>query len=163
VESGRESTEALSVARGIIEQINKWGFHQTYELFGANGAAATYTWDVNGDGTFGDATGATPTLTWAQLEALGIDDGPSSHVITLRVTSGAQTATDTAMLQVTNVGPSARVSYNTDVRVGVASAFGVQAADASSADMAATFTYVVDWGDGSDLQTVSGSADISML
>ena len=119
--------------------------------------AATYTWDVNGDGTFGDATGATPTLTWAQLEALGIDDGPSSHVITLRVTSGAQTATDTAMLQVTNVGPSARVSYNTDVRVGVASAFGVQAADASSADMAAPFTYVVDWGDGSVLQTVSGS------
>lgn len=124
--------------------------------------AATYTWDVNGDGTFGDATGATPTLTWAQLEALGIDDGPSSHVVTLRVTSGALTATDTAMLQVTNVGPSARVSYNTDVRVGVASAFGVQAADASSADMAATFTYVVDWGDGSDLQTVSGSADISV-
>ena len=117
--------------------------------------AATYTWDVNGDGTFGDATGATPTLTWAQLEALGIDDGPSSHVVTLRVTSGALTATDTAMLQVTNVGPSARVSYNTDVRVGVASAFGVQAADASSADMAATFTYVVDWGDGLHLQTVT--------
>ena len=46
VESGRESTEALSVARGIVEQINKWGFHQTYELFGANGNAATYTWDT---------------------------------------------------------------------------------------------------------------------
>jgi prepilin-type N-terminal cleavage/methylation domain-containing protein len=46
VESGREATEALSVARGIVEQMNKWGFHQTYELFGANGSAATYTWDT---------------------------------------------------------------------------------------------------------------------
>jgi prepilin-type N-terminal cleavage/methylation domain-containing protein len=46
VESGRESTEALSVARGIVEQINKWGFHQTYELFGADGSAATYTFDT---------------------------------------------------------------------------------------------------------------------
>ena len=39
------------------------------------GPAATYTWDVNDDGTFGDATGATPTLTWAELEALGITNG----------------------------------------------------------------------------------------
>ena len=37
--------------------------------------AATFSWDVNDDGTFGDATGATPTLTWAHLEALGITDG----------------------------------------------------------------------------------------
>ena len=113
--------------------------------------AATYTWDVNGDGTFGDATGATPTLTWAQLEALGIDDGPSSHVITLRVTSGAQTVTDTAMLQVTNVGPSTGVSYLVDVRVGVPSTFEMLVTDPSSADLAAPFTFVVDWGDGSEL------------
>ncbi len=124
--------------------------------------AATYTWDVNGDGTFGDATGATPTLTWAQLEALGIDDGPSSHVITLRVTSGAQTLTDTAMLQVTNIGPSPRLSFNVDVRVGVPSAFGIHADDPSSADLAAPFTYVVDWGDGTAVQTVSGPREISV-
>ncbi len=38
------------------------------------GASATFSWDVNDDGTFGDATGATPTLTWTDLEALGITD-----------------------------------------------------------------------------------------
>ena len=118
--------------------------------------AATYTWDVNGDGTFGDATGATPTLTWAQLEALGIDDGPSSHVITLRVTSGAQAVTDTASLQVTNLGPITVVSYQIDVRVGLPSTFELRAGDFSSADLAGLFTYVVDWGDGSPLQTVTG-------
>ncbi|MBX9789335.1 MAG: hypothetical protein K2Y37_10510, partial [Pirellulales bacterium] len=31
----------------------------------------TYSWDINGDNVFGDATGAAPTLTWAQLVALG--------------------------------------------------------------------------------------------
>ncbi len=35
------------------------------------GQTLTYTWDVNGDGIYGDATGATPTLTWSQLQALG--------------------------------------------------------------------------------------------
>ena len=53
------------------------------------GAGATFSWDVNGDGTFGDATGATPTLTWAQLAALGITDGTGvPSTITLRLTDG---------------------------------------------------------------------------
>ena len=39
----------------------------------------TYSWDLNGDDDFSDATGLAPTLSWAQLEALGIDDGPSSR------------------------------------------------------------------------------------
>jgi hypothetical protein len=51
------------------------------------GPAATYTWDVNDDGTFGDATGATPTLTWAALEALGITNGGGPATpITVQVT-----------------------------------------------------------------------------
>jgi hypothetical protein len=31
-----------------------------------------YEMDINGDGTYGDATGPNPTLTGAQLQALGI-------------------------------------------------------------------------------------------
>jgi PKD domain-containing protein len=41
-----------------------------------DGDTLTYSWDVNGDGTFGDATGVHPTLTWTQLKALGINEGP---------------------------------------------------------------------------------------
>ena len=41
-----------------------------------DGDPLTYSWDVNGDGVYGDATGVNPTLTWAQFQALGIDDGP---------------------------------------------------------------------------------------
>ena len=37
----------------------------------ANQSSTTlkYAWDLNGDGVYTDASGATPTLTWAQLQA----------------------------------------------------------------------------------------------
>src|SRR5262249_45732195 len=35
----------------------------------------TYSWDINGDGVYGDATGVSPTLSWSQLQALGIGSG----------------------------------------------------------------------------------------
>src|SRR5262245_38174256 len=35
--------------------------------FDPDGDTLTFSWDVNGDGTFGDATGASPTLSWAEL------------------------------------------------------------------------------------------------
>ncbi len=34
VHSGRRATEALAVATRIVEEIEGWGFHQLYELFG---------------------------------------------------------------------------------------------------------------------------------
>jgi len=79
VESGRESTEALSVARGIVEQINKWGFHQTYELFGADGSAATYTFDTR---TITDP----PTTGMAKWQPMLVQKIPGSYA-TISVTS----------------------------------------------------------------------------
>ncbi len=46
VKSGRTSSEALSVGRDILEEINGWGFKQTYSLFGFDGTAATYNVDT---------------------------------------------------------------------------------------------------------------------
>lgn len=46
VKSGRTSSEALSVARDILEEINGWGFRQTYSLFGYDGTAPVYTVDT---------------------------------------------------------------------------------------------------------------------
>src|SRR5439155_1704939 len=49
-----------------------------------DGDPLTYSWDVNGDGVYGDATGINPTLTWAQLVALGINVGPTAtQVVTI--------------------------------------------------------------------------------
>jgi len=43
VVSGKTSSEALAVGRAILEEINGWGFQQTYQVFGFDGAAQSYT------------------------------------------------------------------------------------------------------------------------
>lgn len=50
--------------------------------------STSITWDVNGDGVFGDATGVNPTLTWSQLQALGIQAGQKYRVVVKVVTGG---------------------------------------------------------------------------
>ena len=55
----------------------------------ASSAGAVYEWDLDGDGQFDDATGVSPTIAWASLEALGIDDGPATCQVALRVTLSA--------------------------------------------------------------------------
>ncbi|HEY3439030.1 MAG TPA: Ig-like domain repeat protein [Actinotalea sp.] len=123
-------------------------------------AGATYGWDLDGNGTFADATGVSPTLTWAQLEALGIDDGPSTHAVAVQVTVGATTVTSaTAAVQVTNVAPTTVLTGGLTAVAGAPFTVKVGAVDPSSADLAATFTYTVDWGDGSAVLTVTGPAD----
>ena len=51
-----------------------------------DGDPITYSWDVNGDGDFGDASGANPTLSWAKLQSLGISDGPAAFKVRVKAT-----------------------------------------------------------------------------
>jgi hypothetical protein len=53
-----------------------------------DGDALNYSWDINGDGAFGDATGARPILSWAQLGALGISGPGTTYNIRVRVDDG---------------------------------------------------------------------------
>jgi hypothetical protein len=46
VRSGRTATEALTVARTILEEIEGWSFDATYTNFGYDGSAASYTVDT---------------------------------------------------------------------------------------------------------------------
>ena len=120
---------------------------------------ATYEWDLDGDADFDDATGIEPALTWTQLETLGIDDGPADSSVGLRVTFGTVTATATATLHVDNTAPHAVVTGALTATAGRPFTLKVGADDPSSADMAALFTYTVDWGDGSPLESLVGPAD----
>jgi hypothetical protein len=125
----------------------------------------TYSWDVNGDGTFGDATGVAPTLTWAQLTALGINDGPATFHVKVRVSDGhpGGTVTSSAVtLTITNVAPTGSISGPSDVTRGVARSWTFGATDPSSIDQAAGFTFSIDWGDGTS-STVSGGSPQSPL
>ncbi|MFO0946794.1 MAG: DNRLRE domain-containing protein [Planctomycetota bacterium] len=124
----------------------------------AFGSGLTYSWDLNGDDVFGDAVGATPTLTWAQLVALGLNDGASTHVVTLRVSDGlGNEAEDTTWLTFQNVAPTASVGSELQIGRGVDASFTLSAVDPSSADNAAGFTFDIDWdNNGIFDQTVFG-------
>jgi hypothetical protein len=77
----------------------------------------TYSWDVNDDGIFGDATGANPTLSWAQLQALGFDYEPASGDVSVKVDNGAHPpVVSSAALTVTFASVTGRrLFYNNSV------------------------------------------------
>ncbi len=60
---------------------------------------ASFEWDLDDNGTYMDAMGATPTVTSVELSGLGLDAG--SHIIRLRVTdSFGLNSSSTAMLTI---------------------------------------------------------------
>jgi subtilisin-like proprotein convertase family protein len=126
------------------------------------GPTATFAWDVDGDGQFDDATGPTPTVTAAALAGLGLGDGPATAAVSLHVTEGPSVDTDDAALTVTNAVPTASVTAPAGVVEGTPATFTFAATDPAAADQAAGFTYVIDWGDGTAVQPVTGGASVSV-
>lgn len=120
----------------------------------------SYSWDINGDGIFGDATGVQPTLSWAQLNVLGINDGP--HVSSVRVRldddAGHVVTSSPTTLTVMNVVPTANISGPTDGVRGQTRTYFLSAIDPCAADQAAGFEYSINWGDSSPLQIVPRTA-----
>jgi hypothetical protein len=52
----------------------------------------TYSWDINGDGVFGDATGPSPVITWDRLRALGLS-AAENYAVRVRVADGSSSTT----------------------------------------------------------------------
>jgi hypothetical protein len=123
------------------------------------GSSLTYSWDVNGDAAFGDASGVKPTLTWSQLEALGINDGPTTFNVQVQVMNayGGSTISPAATLTVSDTPVS-----NLQLALAASSIN-----EGGSASLSGTFTnpspvdahtVVVNWGDGSANTTVQLAA-----
>jgi uncharacterized delta-60 repeat protein len=121
-----------------------------------DGAIVAYQWDFNYDGITFDvnASGIFPTFSASTL------NGPAAVTIALRVTdnSGA-THIRPSSVTITNAAPTAGVS---GPAVGVTAqplTYQFTAADVP-ADLAAGFTYQIDWnGDESDVTTIHPSAN----
>lgn len=137
-------------------------------LLNANGsfdpdgdALVTYAWDLNGDDIFTDAYGVTPTVTWAQLVALGISDGGSAANIRVYVEDiyGASTVSSPSSLTIINASPVASISGPTTGVRGQPRTYTLLATDPSPADQAASFTFQIDWdGNGIFEETVVGAS-----
>jgi uncharacterized delta-60 repeat protein len=113
-----------------------------------NGDSLTYSWDVNGDGIFGDATGVAPTLSWSSLIGLGINDNGTRNV-TVRVSDGKGGVDDaTTILTIQNAAPVAGISGPSDGVRGQPRKFTFNAIDPSPVDQAAGFSFAINWGDG---------------
>jgi ELWxxDGT repeat protein len=66
-----------------------------------------YGWDLDNDGSFDDATGSNPTVTWAQLVALGLNNGQVVHPISVRVNDGdGGITTASASITIANRAPT---------------------------------------------------------
>ena len=75
------------------------------------GNPLTYSWDINGDGVFGDATGVQPVLTATQLAALGIGTGPGTFNVTVQVSDGVHNVKSASvLLTVLNVAPTVAIT-----------------------------------------------------
>ncbi|MBC8876496.1 MAG: cadherin domain-containing protein [Planctomycetes bacterium] len=67
----------------------------------------TYSWDIDNDGTYGDVTGESPTLSWAQLAGNGItDDGTYTIGVLVNDGDGGIDTHWTAII-VNNLAPTA--------------------------------------------------------
>jgi hypothetical protein len=121
----------------------------------------TYSWDVNGDGTFGDASGVMPTLTWSQLQALGINDGPSTYGVKVRVDDGQGHVVDSpaTTLMITNVAPTATFSNSGPVNEGNTATVSFSGQfDPSSADTVAGFRYGYDFDNDGTFEIIDSAS-----
>ena len=92
-------------------------------------ATLTYEWDFDGDNSYDDATGITPSFSAASL------DGPGSVTVGLKVTNSAGgSATTTATVNVTNVNPTiSSVSNSGPVDEGSNATITITATDVAGA------------------------------
>ena len=108
-----------------------------------DGDPLTYAWDLDGNGTY-ETPGRTPTFSAAGL------DGPSAQVVGVQVTDdGGLTATSTAIVNVTNVPPTATFNAPASTFAGFPFTLALTSPqDPSAADTAAGFEYAFDCGSG---------------
>ncbi len=110
------------------------------------GGTLTFAWDFDNDGLYDDASGVAPSVSWA-------DDGVYPIGLLVGSSSGA-TATDTALVTVSNVAPLIQLGEAKVNSAGKFSALG------SFTDPGAdTWIGTVNYGDGSATQPLTLQAD----
>jgi phospholipase C len=100
------------------------------------GRTLSFSWDVNGNGGFGDATDVSPTLTWTQLQTLGIKVGRTYKVeVRADAGDGNYTTSEETYLHISGPATQLAVAQATEpagpVQQGSAFALTVTAEDST--------------------------------
>jgi ELWxxDGT repeat protein len=106
-----------------------------------------WSWDLDGDGDFADASGPTPLVTWDRLKSLGIAGGPFATTVRVRMSDGGVHHADSAPvpLAVRDAPPTLTVRGRSEVLAGLPFTLKLGATDPGGDPVAA---WRVDWGDG---------------
>ena len=109
----------------------------------------TFAWDLDNDGAFDDATGATPTFTMVGQDGV--------FTVGLRVTdpSGLSDEADTTV-EVNNVAPSVSLGSNAPKDEGSAVTVSGTVTDPGWLD---PLSATIDWGDGTAVEPVGGALE----
>ena len=109
---------------------------------GSTGSPTSWNWDLDNDGQFDDATGSNPSVSWAILTAVGVDDD-GTFPISLELDGGDDTATTS--LTVTNRSPVLATTGPATINVGGQYTLGLSAIDPGSDTIT---SWTISWGDG---------------
>ncbi|MCC9608246.1 hypothetical protein LOC68_00945 [Blastopirellula sp. JC732] len=138
----------------VIEE----GSDLTLEASTVDASIVSYAWDLDGDGQYDDATGATPTISAATLETLGLN-ARGVHTIELGMTDDEGNF-HVAPTTVTVVNaPPTTLSIDSISPVRVANqAIDIVASAVDLADSPETLTYLYEiFADGADVPSFTGS------
>lgn len=111
----------------------------------------SYAWDLDGDGTCDDATGATPTTTFS---AVGQDGATTVKVCVTDATG--QTDYDTATVTVNNVVPTISLGSDASVDENTTVTVSGTVTDPGWLD---ALSATISWGDGSAAQALGGTLE----
>jgi uncharacterized delta-60 repeat protein len=117
------------------------------DSFDPNSLPLTYSWTING--VANAASGVNPTLSAAQLQALGIDDGPGTFAVSVTVSNSYTTpATASTTLTLNDAPP---VQSGLSLSAAKINENGGTTLSGTFSDPGPndTHTVVVNWGDGS--------------
>ena len=116
------------------------------------GDPLTYTWDLDDDGSFDDATGVKPSVAWEDLPSAIADDG--TYTIRVRADDGNGNTDDaSATLTITNVAPVLAATGSATAGVGQSYTLNLSADDPGNDTISG---WTINWGDGA-IDTIAGN------
>ncbi|QDT78225.1 Bifunctional hemolysin/adenylate cyclase precursor [Gimesia maris] len=124
----------------------------------ALGGPVSYSWDINGDGQFGDVIGLSPVITGETLIEFGIDDN-GTYQIAVRATNSEGSDEAFTTLTVHNIDPILNLVGDSSSTQYVSYVLDLSATDPGDDTIS---EYMVDWGDGSST-TLTNEATTRLL